>query len=90
MRDDIIHYLYRSGWVRQSVDAVGDQLPRWERRLRSPGITAISRLPSRSWSRKESRAHNQLNLVMRQASRERDSALEHQLRILTAVRPYKP
>jgi len=90
MQADIVHYLRRSGWVAQSVAAVNDELPRWEIRLRSLGINEIPKLPSRSWSGAESRAHNHLNLLMRQAARERDAALEHNLRNLTAVRPYKP
>lgn len=90
MQEAIVRYLYRSGWVTQSVQRVLSQLPRWEQRLRSRGITRIPVLPSRSWSWAESRAHNELNLLMRQASLVRDSSLEHQLRNLTAVRPFKP
>ena len=90
MRDDIINYLRRSGWVTQSVEAVLAQIPRWERHLRSRGVTAIPRLGVRSWSAAEARAHNELNLLMRQASRERDAAFEHYLRNLTGIRRYKP
>jgi len=90
MQQDILHYLRRSGWVTQSVEAVLPQLPRWERHLRSRGVTAIPRLGVRSWSPAESRAHSELNLLMRQASRQRDPAFEHHLRNLTGIRSYKP
>ncbi len=36
------------------------------------------------------RAENELNLLMRQGSRVREAAIEHQLRNLTGVRPPKP
>ncbi len=90
MRDQLIGYLRRSGWVSQSVDAVMPELPRWERHLRKRGIATIPMLGARSWSPAEARAHNEINLLMRQASRKRDPAFEHHLRNLTAIRPYKP
>jgi len=89
MIDDIIWYLRRSGWVPQSVEAVRPDLPRWVRRLRSRGVTAVPALPSHGWSSENSRAHNELNLLMRQAAIVRDAALEHELRNLTGTRPYK-
>ncbi len=90
MQDAIVHYMYRSGWVHQSVEKVRPELPRWERQLRLWGISAIPPLPSRSWSHAESRAHNLLNLLMKQASQDRDKSFEHHLRNLTRIRPYKP
>jgi hypothetical protein len=91
MIDEIVDYLRRSGWVAQSVDAVLPDLPRWLRRLRSRGVTSIPQLGARSsWSPSASRAHNELNLLMRQASRVRDASLEHQLRNLNRTRPFKP
>jgi len=90
MQQDIIEYLRRSGWVTQSVDAVLPEIPRWERQLRSRGVTAIPRLGVRSWSAVEARAHNEINLLMRQASRQRDPTFEHRLRNLTGIRRYKP
>ncbi len=90
MVEEIVKYLRRSGWVSQSVKMVLPDLPRWERYLRSRGVTSIPPLGSRSWSpRTASRAYNELNLLMRQASRDRDSAIEHQLRNLTGIRRYK-
>jgi hypothetical protein len=88
--EDIVWYLRRSGWVAQSVEGVLPDLPRWEKRLRSRGVTAIPLLGSRSWSPAEARAHNELNLLMRQAAKVRDPSMEHQLRNLTRIRPYKP
>jgi hypothetical protein len=91
MQDAIVKYMYRSGWVYHSVELVRPDLHRWERQLRSWGVTAIPPLPSRSWSHADSRAHNLLNLLMRQASRKRDQSSEHYLRKLSPeVRPYKP
>ena len=89
MQKAIVQYLHRSGWVAQSVQAVLPELPRWERRLRDRGVMYVPLLPSRSWSWAESQAHNELNLLMRQASMIRDPSLEHQLRNLTGVRAFK-
>ena len=90
MQEEIVRYLWRSGLVVQSVRALLPFLPRWERRLRSRGIAAIPSLPSRTWSHQEARAHNELNLLIRQASIKRDKSIEHQLRNLTRTRRYKP
>ncbi len=90
MVEEIARYLRRSGWVQQSVERVMPDLPRWERHLRSRGVTVIPHLPSRSWSPANSRAHNELILLMMQAHRERDGSREHAHRNLTMVRPYKP
>lgn len=63
MIGDIVNYLRRSGWVVQSVDAVIPDLPRWEKRFRSRGVTTIPQLGAwSSWSPAASRAHNELNL----------------------------
>lgn len=89
LQDALVTYMYRSGWVYQSVEKVRPDLPRWERQLRSWGVTAIPPLPSRSWSHAESRAHNLLNLLMKQGSQVRDKSFEHYLRDLARIRPYK-
>jgi hypothetical protein len=89
MRDEIIHYLRRAGWVTQSVEAVLPELPRWERRLRSRGVLAIPELGVRDYSPAAARAHNEINLLMKQASGVRDAESEHALRNLTRVRPSK-
>lgn len=80
MVEAIRDYLRRSGWVAQSVAAVEPDLPRWVKRLRARGVTAIPRLGVLGWSPAASRAHNELNLLMRQASLVRDAELEHRLR----------
>lgn len=87
--DEIVRYLWRCGLVRQSVERLVPALSRWEQFLRAQGVHAIPRLPSRSWSASESRAHNLLALLIHQSSQQRDSASEHQLRNLAGVRPYK-
>lgn len=89
MIEQIVQYLRRSGWVQQSVEAVLPDLPRWERHLRSRGVTIVPDLPSRSWSAANSRAHNELILLMMQAHRERDRSREHEHRNLTRIRPFK-
>jgi len=45
MVEEIVQYLYRSGWVTQSVEAERRDLPRWEGRLRTRGIHTV---PSRA------------------------------------------
>jgi hypothetical protein len=87
--DDIVRYLWRCGLVRQSVERLAPELPRWERFLRSQGVDAIPPLPSRSRSARESRAHNLLALLIDQSSLVPDGAKQHHLRNLTRVRPYK-
>lgn len=87
----IVEYLQRSGCVPQSIERIRPELPRWERRLRARGVSEIPLLESRAWTSPVSaRAHNELALLIRQASLARESAVEHQLRNLTGVRPYKP
>jgi hypothetical protein len=91
MQEAIVHNLHRSGWVAQAVQAVLPELPRWERRLRDRGIMYVSHRfrhgPGHGLSPK---LFNELNLLMGQASTIRDPSLEHQLRNLTGVRPFKP
>jgi hypothetical protein len=86
MRDDIVAYMWRSGLVRQSVEAAMPLIPRWERYLRSVGIDAVPRRPGQG----PARAENLLNLLIRQGSRVRDARIEHMLRNQTGVRPHKP
>ena len=95
MIDAIIDYLYRSGYTPQSVESLRPDLPRWVRRLRARGIAEAPSLPvteERSWDAVDAAAHNELDLLMLQASPEgaRDEALAHHLRNLTRVRGFKP
>jgi hypothetical protein len=89
MQDDIVAYVWRQGLVRQSVEHLLPEMPRWEQFLRGHGVTEIPRR-GRPWSPARSFAENLLNLLIRQSAIDRDPALEHQLRNLTGVRPYKP
>lgn len=86
---EIVDYLYRSGWVAQSVEAVLQDLPRWERRLRVRGVTRIPALGA-STLLADAMAENELNLLMLQASRRRNTPVEHNLRNLTRIRRHKP
>jgi hypothetical protein len=72
--------------VPQSVDAALPKLDRWERRLRSLGVDTVPGRPGQG----PARAENMLNLVIRQSARMRDSQIEHALRNLTLIRPFKP
>jgi hypothetical protein len=90
MREAIINYLRYSGLVPQSVDELLPELPRWERHLRRRGISSIPSLPVRDYSPTAAWACNELNLLIRQSARRRDSQVEHDLRNLTRIRPYKP
>lgn len=86
MRDDIEAYMWRSGLVRQSVEAIRPLLPRAERWLRSLGVDAVPRRPGQG----PARAENLVNLFIRQAAKVRDPQVEHMLRNLTGIRPFKP
>ena len=86
MQDAIVEYMRRSAWVAQSIDAVLPELPRGGKRLRERGLDSVPRYPGQG----PARAENELNLLMRQAARERDTTIEHQLRDMTQVRPPKP
>ena len=89
VREDIRHYLRLSAWVRQSVDAVDSDLERWIGRLRARDVTAIPHLPiGAHCSPSETYAHNELNLLMLQAS-SFPNRLAHSMRNLTGVRPHK-
>lgn len=86
MSDDIEAYAWRSGLVRQSVEALRPLLPRAERWLRSMGVQAVPSRPGQG----PARAENLVNLFIRQAAAVRDSQGEHALRNLTGIRPFKP
>ncbi len=90
MREQMISYMRFSGLAAQSVEALLPHLERWERRLRKLGFSSV---PSRPWlpaSFEEMQAGNHLALLIRQAASLRSSGIEHELRNLTGVRPYKP
>jgi hypothetical protein len=89
MVEEIVEFLRRSGWSPQEVDNVRRDLPRWERYLRSRGITVIPG-PQAYWSEEEDRSHDHLFLLMMQAGNGTDPWTEHRQRNHTGVRPYKP
>jgi hypothetical protein len=90
MIDDIRRYLKLSGLVPQSVEALEPDLLRWERHLRQRGVNFIPPLISRTWcSPTEARAHNELALLLAQGFAERQPWVEHELRNLVGIRPYK-
>jgi len=78
----------RPSLAEQSMVELRKDFPRWRHRLALQGIdvvpTPISPDPG------DARAINAMSLLVRQASRERDAGVEHNLRNLTRVRAYKP
>lgn len=91
MLDDLIHYLRMSGCVPASVERLRPDLSRWVARLRRRGVTYVPSLTHATGSAIDDvRAHNEINLLVRQASLNRgDRSVEHALRNLSRVRPYK-
>jgi hypothetical protein len=78
----------RPSLAEQSMVALRRHFPRWRRRLALQGIEAV---PSpMSSDPDDAPAINTMTLLVRQASKERDAGIEHQLRNLTCIRPYKP
>jgi hypothetical protein len=90
LRDQMVHFMLQSAWTWLSIQSVWDDLPRWERRLRSRGVTFVSPLGQPVWSHERSKGHNEMVLLMMQSQMERDAAAEHHQRNLTGARPYKP
>jgi hypothetical protein len=89
MIEDLVHYLQRSGLVIQSVDALRNDLARWERFLRRRGHDGVPNLSRQAeWTPAEARAANCVDLLISQAAGNQDEA--HYLRNLTRVRPVKP
>ena len=86
MVEEIVRFLSRSGWSQQEVALVRPDLPRWERHLRSRGITVIPGAQA-YWSEAEDRAHDELFLLMMQAGNGTDQWIEHRQRDITGVRP---
>jgi hypothetical protein len=88
MVKEILAFLVRSGWSPPEVALVRHDLPRWERHLRSRGITVV---PGPGyWSDEEDRAHSELFMLMMQSRHSVDSKTEHKQRDITEVRPPNP
>jgi hypothetical protein len=81
----IEQYLVRSGLSPQSVEALRPDFPRWIRRLRERGVDQVPSSPLTA----DGLASNELLLLIKQGSKDRDSNIEHELRNLTRVRRYK-
>lgn len=86
----MVSYMRYSGLATQSVEALLPHLERWERRLRHLGFSSVPSCPWLPASFAEVQAGNHLALLIRQASSVRNPDIEHELRNLTAIRPYKP
>lgn len=85
--EDLERYLYLSGWVVDSVNAVRDDFPRWRRTLQNKSVTTIPSPISTAAS--DVQAINLLNLMANQVSLNRNSTREHDLRDVSEIRPYK-
>jgi len=86
--DEIVAFLGRCRWSPQEIEYVRPHLPRWERHLRSMGITVIPG-PRAYWSDAEDRAHDHLFLLMMQAGPGTPEWMRHRQRDITGVRPLK-
>jgi hypothetical protein len=75
-------WLLASGLTAPSLAELRPQYPRWIARLREWGVDPIPAALTDDGS-------NLLLLLVRQAMPERNPSLEHDLRNLTGVRPYK-
>jgi hypothetical protein len=74
----------RPSLAEPSMIALRKHYPRWRRRLAQRGIDTV---PSPlSADPRDARAINMMNLLARQASRERNARIEHHLRDLTGIR----
>jgi hypothetical protein len=85
---EIDRYCRQSGLVAQSLDVVRPDFGRWVRELRRRGVTSIP--PVRSKRPEDALASNILILLIKQSMHQRNAAVEHELRNLVRVRPYKP
>lgn len=72
----------------QSVVSLRPRFPRWIRHLESQGITTWP--DPYSFRPYDSHAMNVIVQLIREGSAERDPAIEHNLRNMTGVRPWKP
>jgi hypothetical protein len=78
-------YAIRSGLAPQSVEELRLKFPRMVRYMHEQGVTQIPVSPLTA----DARASSLLSLIIRQASKERNASIEHDLRNLTRIRPYK-
>jgi hypothetical protein len=78
-------YVIRSGLAAQSVEVLRPEFPRWAEYLRAKGVDQIPASPLTE----DGFASSLLSLLIRQGSKERNASIEHELRNLTRIRPYK-
>jgi hypothetical protein len=84
---ELEEFLYRSGMAPQSVEAYRPKFPRWTRHLTAAGIDHV---PSPlSTSPADTMAVNELCLLARQGAKDRNASIEHNLRDVTGIRPFK-
>lgn len=90
MLEDLRRWLLLSGLTARSLDLLEPDLPRWERRLRSMGVSEVLP-PTASRGRLDDRVSSLLCLWTKQAMADenRDHAAEHELRNLTGTRPWR-
>jgi len=87
LTDEDLEDFLRPHLAAQSIEACRSAFPRWRHQLALEGIdhvpSPLSTAPS------DARAVNLLCLLVRQHSDHRDAAMEHNLRNVAGVRPYK-
>lgn len=88
---DDIERAVRPYCAEQSIQTMRPKFERWVRFLTGAGIDRISSPHELDPTtvHKHAQAMNTLALLVRQATADRNSAIEHQLRNLTGIRPYK-
>ena len=90
MEEDIRRWLILSGLTGPSLEKVGRCITRWEHRLGDMGVTEVVP-PMISRNAADDRVSSLLCLWVKQAmaKEDRDPTAEHELRNLTATRPWK-
>jgi len=85
--DEALEQFLRPFLAAQSIEACRSAFPRWRHQLALQGIdhvpSPLSTAPS------DARAVNLLCLLVRQHSDHRDPMVEHNLRNVAGIRPYK-
>lgn len=82
----IERYALLSGFTAPSLDEARPEFPRMAAFMHKQGIRQIPDSPITA----DARASTMLILLLRQGSKVRDPSIEHDLRNLTGIRPWKP
>lgn len=85
---DDIEQLLRYSLVPQSIDQLRPDFPRWCRRLEAEGVHTLPAGPHLAGPTDE-KGMNWLAQLVRQAAPEHDADVEHHLRNMTGVRPWR-